>query len=109
MGCNTDRCERLRGRSWVTEEMFGDPQKHGFDLEKTKLSHFQRFSRLALAVAILYVWLVSIGTQTIRSEDRHLVDRKDRRDLCIFQIGLRFIERCLINDLAFNITFCSFR
>jgi hypothetical protein len=95
-------------RPWI-EEMFGDFKKHGFDLERTKLCHFQRLSRLTLAVAILYVWLVSVGTQTIRSGDRHLVDRNDRRDLCIFQIGLHFIERCLTNALPIKIPLCSFR
>ena len=95
-------------RPWI-EEMFGDFKKHGFDLEKTRLSHFQRLSRLTLAVAILYVWLVSVGTKTIHSGDRHLVDRKDRRDLCIFQIGLRIIERCLTNALSFKIQLCSYR
>jgi hypothetical protein len=95
-------------RPWI-EEMFGDFKKHGFDLEKTKLCHFQRLSRLTLAVAILYVWLVSIGTQTIRSGKRHLVDRNDRRDLSIFQIGLRFIERCLTNAFPFRISLCSYR
>ncbi len=95
-------------RMWI-DEMFGDFKRHGFDLEKTKLRHFQRLSRLTLAVAILYVWLVAVGTRTIRSGVRHLVDRNDRRDLCIFQIGLRFIERCLTNDLTFRIQLCSFR
>jgi len=95
-------------RPWI-EEMFGDFKKHGFDLEKTRLCHFQRLSRLTLAVAFLYDWLVSVGTQIIRSGDRHLVDRKDRRDLCIFQIGLRFIERCLTNALYFHIPLCSYR
>ena len=95
-------------RPWI-EEMFGDFKKHGFDLEKTKLCHFQRLSRLTLAVAILYVWLVSVGTQTIHSGDRHLVDRKERRDLCIFQIGLRLIERCLTNSLPIKIPLCSYR
>jgi hypothetical protein len=95
-------------RPWI-EEMFGDFKKHGFDLERTRLCYFQRLSRLTLAVAILYVWLVSVGTQTIRSGHRHLVDRKDRRDLCIFQIGLRFIERCLTNALSFKIPLCSYR
>jgi hypothetical protein len=95
-------------RMWI-EEMFGDMKKHGFNLEQTMLRHFQRLSRLTLAVAILYVWLVSVGTRTIRSGLRHLVDRSERRDLCIFQIGLRFIERCLINALAFQTTLCSFR
>jgi len=95
-------------RPWI-EEMFGDFKKHGFDLEKTKLCHFQRLSRLTLAVAILYIWMVSVGTRTIRSGSRHLVDRNDRRDLSIFQIGLRFIERCLTNDLDFKILLCSYR
>jgi hypothetical protein len=97
-----------RRRGWI-EEMFGDFKKHGFDFEKTRLCHFQRLSRLTLAVAILYVWLVSVGTKTIHSGDRHLVDRNERRDLCIFQIGLRFIERCRTNDLSFNIPLCSYR
>jgi hypothetical protein len=95
-------------RMWI-EEMFGDLKKHGFNLEQTMLRHFQRLSRLTLAVVILYVWLVSIGTRTIRSGLRHLVDRSERRDLCIFQIGLRFIDRCLINALSFQTTLCSFR
>ena len=95
-------------RMWI-EEMFGDFKKHGFDLERTMLRHFLRLSRLTLAVAILYVWLISVGTRTVRSGLRHLVDRNDRRDLSIFQIGLRFIERCLTNDFPFHISFCSYR
>jgi hypothetical protein len=89
--------------------MFGDLKKHGFDLECTRLQHFDRLSRLTLAVAILYVWLVSIGTRTIRNGLRVLVDRTDRRDLSIFQIGFRFIERCVTNAYAFQVTLCSFR
>jgi hypothetical protein len=95
-------------RMWI-EEMYGDFKKHGFDLERTMLRHFLRLSRLTLAVAILYVWLVSVGTRTIRCGLRNLVDRTDRRDLSIFQIGLRFIERCSTNAMAFQIPLCSFR
>jgi len=91
------------------EEMYGDFKKHGFDLERTMLRHFLRLSRLTLAVAILYIWLLSVGTRTIRSGLRSLVDRTDRRDLSIFQIGLRFIERCLTNAIPFRISLCSFR
>jgi Transposase DDE domain len=97
-----------RRRMWI-EEMFGDLKKHGFDLECTLLRHFERLSRLTLAVVLLYVWLISIGTRTIRDGLRSLVDRTDRRDLSIFQIGLRFIERCVINALAFRIMLCSYR
>lgn len=88
-------------RMWI-EEMFGDFKKHGFDLECTMLRHFLRLSRLTLAVALLYVWLISVGGRTIRDGLRHWVDRVDRRDLSIFQIGLRFVERKLTNALPFH-------
>jgi hypothetical protein len=95
-------------RMWI-EEMFGDLKRHGFDLESTMLRHFLRLSRLTLAVVLLYVWMLSVGTQTVRAGLRHLVDRKERRDLSIFQIGLRFIERCLTNALPFKLSLCNYR
>lgn len=95
-------------RMWI-EEMFGDMKDHGFDLENTMLRHADRLSRLTLAVALLYVWMISTGTRTIRDGLRHLVDRRDRRDLSIFQIGLRFIDRQLLNSLPFPLLLCSYR
>jgi len=92
-------------RMWI-EEMFGDLKRHGFDLETTMLRHARRLSRLTLAVALLYVWCIAVGTHTIRAGRRHLVDRKDRRDLSIFQIGLRYLEHQLINGLSFQIPLC---
>ena len=91
-----------RRRMWI-EEMFGDFKKHGFDLESTMLHHAARLSRLTLALAFLYDWLLSVGSQTIRAGLRHLVDRKDRRDLSLFQIGLRFINRKLLHSLSFSV------
>jgi hypothetical protein len=97
-----------RRRMWI-DEMFGDLKGHGFDLESTMLRHFLRLSRLTLAVVLLYVWLLSVGTRTIQAGLRPLVDRRERRDLCIFQIGLRFMERRLINGLSFRIPLCTYR
>jgi hypothetical protein len=91
-----------RRRMWI-EEMFGDFKKHGFDLESTHLRHFLRLSRLTLAVSLLYVWLVSIGSQTIKNGKRYLVDRRERRDLSIFRIGFNIINRYLTNGLTFSI------
>lgn len=91
-----------RRRMWI-EEMFGDFKKHGFDLETTMLRHAPRLSRLTLAVAFLYVWLLSVGSRTIRSGLRHWVDRKDRRDLSLFQIGWRFIDRKLLRSVSFAV------
>ncbi len=87
-----------RRRMWI-EEMFGDMKRNGFDLERTRLRHFLRLSRLTLAVALLYVWLVSTGSRVIKNGQRRLVDRAERRDLSIFQIGLRSVERRLTNAL----------
>jgi len=95
-----------RRRMWI-EEMFADFKKHGFDLENTMLRNPPRLSRLTLAVAFLYVWLLSVGSRTIRAGLRHFVDRKDRRDLSIFQIGFRFIDRRLLNSLPFSLPLWS--
>jgi hypothetical protein len=83
-------------RMWI-EEMFGDFKAHGFDLEKTRLRHFQRLSRLTLVVAFIYVWLIAFGSKGVKTGHRHLVDRNDRRDLSIFRIGLDLLDRFVAN------------
>jgi hypothetical protein len=85
-----------RRRMWI-DELFGDLKKHGFDLESTHVHHLMRLSRLTLLVALLYLWSIAVGLRTIKQGRRHLVDRTDRRDLSIFQIGVRIIERYLVN------------
>jgi hypothetical protein len=94
-----------RRRMWI-EEMYGDFKGNGFDLERSHLRHFTCLSRLTLAVALLYVWLVSTGARAIKNGQRHLVDRKDRRDLSIFQIGLRLVKRRLKNNLPISLNWC---
>lgn len=89
-------------RMWI-EEMFADFKGHGFDLEASRLDHFLRLSRLTLAVALLYVWIVTFGSQAIKNGKRRLVDRSDRRDLSIFRIGFDMLERCLANQEPFSI------
>lgn len=81
-------------RMWI-EEMHGDLKAHGFYLEDSHLQSFSRLSRLAFAVTLLYLWIVLDGAKVIKNGYRRLVDRNDRRDLSIFQIGLRWIERRL--------------
>ncbi len=90
------------------EEMFGDLKENGFDLESTRLHTVQRLNRLTLAVVLLYVDLLTTGAKAIKAGLRRLVDRKDRRDLSIFQIGLRFIDRQLINALPLRLSLCTY-
>jgi hypothetical protein len=92
-----DACATRRAyarRMWI-EAMFGDWKGHGWDLETTHLRHPDRLSRLVLALALLYVWLVLYGTRVIRAGWRAWVDRRERRDLSIFRIGLDVLQRCL--------------
>lgn len=94
-------------RMWI-EEMFGDLKKHGFDLESTMLHTSQHLSRLTLVVAYLFVWLISAGAKVIHVGLRHFVDRKDRRDLSLFQIGWRFAERQILRLLPFPLSLCTY-
>lgn len=91
-----------RCRMWI-EEMFGDWKGHGVDIATTHLRHFARLSRLVFLVAVLYLWLVARGAQTIKSGARRLVDRPHRRDLSIFRIGLVIIERYVALEKPFSL------
>jgi hypothetical protein len=100
----TVRCvlAAYRRRMWI-EEMFGDLKGKGFELENSRLRHFLRLSRLTLAVALLYLWLLTTGSTTIKNGQRHLVDRRNRRDLSLFRIGLRWAQRSMTNNLSLNL------
>jgi len=94
-----------RRRPWI-EEMFGDWKGHGVDVEHTHLRDPQRLSRLILIVALLFNWLLALGVLTIRKGARSIVDRLDRRDLSIFQIGLRILDRSLTNNEVVAVRLC---
>ena len=83
-----------RRRMWI-EGMFADFKRHGFDLESTQLRRFGKLSRLTLAVALLYVWVVEMGAQAIKRGQRRLVDRSDRRDHSVFRIGCNMLNGAL--------------
>lgn len=95
--------QAYRRRMWI-EEMFGDWKGHGFDFQQTHLRDPERLSRLTLVVILLYLWLLIGGLRVIKNGDRPVVDRHDRRDLSLFQIGLRWFERCIKNNVAFSIS-----
>jgi len=87
-----------RRRMWI-EEMFGDWKGHGVDIETTHLRRIQRLSRLVFVIALWYLWLVTRGSQAIKSGQRALVDRRDRCDLSVFRVGLYTIaRRCALNQ-----------
>lgn len=90
----------------LIEEMFGDLKDNGFDLEATRLRRIQRLNRLVLLVCLLYVWLIRTGLMLILSGKRDLIDRHDRRDLSLFQLGFRYVKRLLNNHNPLEVRLC---
>jgi hypothetical protein len=88
------RLVRLYRRRMWTEELYGDLKGHGFDLEATHLDDPDRIARLVLAVAINFVWFITLGSWVVKRGFRQLVDTKSRRDKSYFRIGWDWIERC---------------
>jgi hypothetical protein len=93
-----DVLRRYKKRMWI-EGMFADFKGQGFDLESTRLRRFGKLSRLTLAVAMLYVWLVVYGAEVVRRGQRSLVDRSDRRDHSLFRLGYNMLDRCLAQGI----------
>jgi DDE family transposase len=78
------------------EESFRDDKSSGFDLEHSRLQHVERLERLLLAEAIAVVWCHELGERCVKSDDmRRLIDPAWQRELSIFQLGLRWLHRCL--------------
>jgi hypothetical protein len=89
-------------RMWI-EEMFGDFKDNGFDLEATRLRHCMKLHRLTFAVVLIYLDLLTAGSKAIKNGQRHLVDRRDRKDLSVFRVGLYMRERHLANTVPFSL------
>jgi hypothetical protein len=49
--------------------------------------------RLLLIMALAMTWLIQIGLEIIRTGRRREWERRDRRTLSVFQLGLRFLQR----------------
>ncbi len=93
-----------RKRFWI-EPVFGDIKGHGFDLQTSHLRHPERVSRLTLAVALAYLWLLSLGVTAVITKLAKLVDRTDRRDRSLFTIGRQTLNRLLKLDQPIVVSF----
>ena len=86
-------------RMWI-EELFGDLEGGGFQLHRSRLYEPARLSRLLLAVCLAYLWLVHVGACVVKQGLRRLVDRKDRRDRSLVEIGRHWLRRCMTNGVV---------
>jgi hypothetical protein len=79
------------------EQSFRDDKSGGFDMEHTRLQHAQRIDHLLLAIAIATLWCHELGEFVLKHADsfRCQVDPAYKRTLSLFQLGLRWLTRCL--------------
>ncbi len=79
------------------EESFRDDKSGGFDLAHTRLQHPERLERLLLAVAIATLWCHELGEFVLNQGEpcRREIDPGPQRELSIFQLGRRWLHRCV--------------
>jgi hypothetical protein len=87
-------------RFWI-ETLFGQQKSRGFALNRTRMTMPEHIDRLLLAIAIATCLTLGLGTHLVIIKQTKQVDRSDRRDLSLFQLGWRYLFRLLaLNRLA---------
>ena len=81
------------------EEGFRDEKSGGYDLEVGRIRDAQKLERLLLIVSTAQIVAVSEGMSATLDGKREDVDPHRFRSLSYFQIGLRWILRCLLHGL----------
>ena len=81
-------------RYWV-ETLFGNCKARGFQLARTHMTTPEHIDRLILGLAIATCLALGLGTHLIVINQADQVDRADRRDLSLFQLGWRWLFRLL--------------
>ena len=94
-------CKYYKWR-FLIETLFSDQKSRGFNIHKSHISCPQRLERLLIAVCIAYILVVLTGVKCIRSKNIAKVHRKDRCDLSLFTLGIRYLDFLIINRLYFN-------
>jgi len=93
------RTLRDYARRFGCEELFSDLKSRGFRLNKSQLLTPERFSRLLLAVILLYVWLLSIARRLVFTS---AVKRFTYRPLFQRYSRFQFAARWLAKQLSLN-------
>lgn len=77
------------------EILFSDMKSRGFNLHKSGLRDPKRLSRLLIAVALAYLWMIYLGEYAKQSEWIKLIHRSDRCDWSLFNLGRYLLKRLL--------------
>ena len=87
------------------ETFFADQKSRGFHIHKSHMSDVQRLSRLLIAACLAYIWVVYLGSVCEKEQWSHIIHRRTRCDLSLFQLGLRFLEYLLNEEMSIPVQF----
>jgi hypothetical protein len=87
------------------ETFFSDQKSRGFHIQKSHLEDPQRLSRLLIASCLAYIWAVYLGALCEKEGWRIIIPRRRRRDLSLFQLGLRLLEHFFNEGLPILVQF----
>lgn len=103
--------QRLTEYGWRMdiEERFRADQSGGFDMEHTPLQHPERLERLLRALALATLWCHELGESVLAQGEsyRREIDAGIARELRLFQLGLRWLKRCVSTGIARLPNFCA--
>src|SRR4029434_7206038 len=106
--CNMDTAEdacRLYAKRLRIEPFFSDQKSRGFHLHKSHMQDPKRLSRLLIAACLAYIWIVYLGALCMQEGVVEIIHRRHRCDLSLFQLGLRFLDHFLNEDLQIPVAF----
>jgi Transposase DDE domain len=96
---------RWYAKRFRIETFFSDQKSRGFHLDKSHMSDPQRLSRLLIASCVAYIWIVYLGALCMQDGWVGIIHRRHRCDLSLFQLGLRFLDYLLNEDLPIPVVF----
>ena len=108
--CGEEACRWYTYR-FIIETFFSDQKSRGFNLQKSHLSSPKRVERLLIASCMAYIWMIYLGILAVKKKVLPEIHRRGRCDLSLFQIGLRYLERILNQNLEipFELTFLKLK
>jgi len=99
-----DAC-RWYAKRFRIETFFSDQKSRGFHIHKSHMSDVQRLSRLFIATCLAYIWIVYLGSVCEAGWWRPIIHRRKRCDLSLFQLGLRFLDYLLNEEMPIPVEF----
>lgn len=101
------RCRDYRRRTWE-EELFRDLKGMGWQWQQSRVRRPERVARLVLVLALATLWMLALAQRVVRRGWRPLVAARSRRECSVFQVGLRYLRRCLALDHPVPVTWSCF-